>query len=267
MEKTTHYLEAGKGEPLILIHGVGLDSTIWAQQMEALSKEYRVISYDMMGHGLSASPPGPYHIHQFVKQLDHLLADLAIEKAHIVGFSMGGLVAQAFAAQVPEKVISLVIVSSVTNRTGEQRQAVLSRVQEVEQKGHLTTIDAAIQRWFTTDFMDEYPEVIQRIRHRLQSNQPDAYLAAYRVFATADEELYPQLPQILCPTLVVTGELDGGSTPEMARIMAEKIPHAQVKVLEGIRHMLPIEAVSQLNQILLDHLQTCKGRRESTWLS
>lgn len=251
----THFVDVGEGDPVILIHGVGLDLTIWERQIECLSKQYRVISYDMVGHGQSARPPGPYTLSQFVKQLDDLLFDLSISKAHIVGFSMGGLVAQGFAVEHPEKAASIMIVSSVAHRTEEQRKGVLARVKEVEEHGHHTTIDAAIQRWFTPAFQAQHPEVIERIRHRLETNRADAYLAAYRVFATADEELFEKLRNIECPAFIITGELDQGSTPEMAGIMAEQIPNAEAIVFPGIRHMLPVEASDELNQILLARLE------------
>ncbi|UFJ40896.1 alpha/beta hydrolase [Brevibacillus humidisoli] len=255
----THYTEAGNGAPVIFIHGVGLDGTIWKQQVEALSKAYRVICYDMIGHGQSACPAGPYTLAQFVKQLEDLYEELELDQAHVVGFSMGGLVAQGFAALHPEKVSTLTIVSSVAKRTEEQRRAVLARVREVEQRGHQATIEAAIQRWFSPAYMAKHPQVIESIRHRLRANHPDAYLAAYRVFAAADEELYQQLPLISCPAWIVTGELDRGSTPEMAELMAKRIPKAEVTVLPGIRHMLPIEAAERFNQLLISAFEKYEG--------
>ena len=251
----TYYTESGQGAPVILIHGVGLDGAIWEQQVAALSQTYRVICYDMIGHGQSACPPGPYSLGLFVDQLDALFSELNLQQAHVVGFSMGGLVAQGFAVRHPEKVSTLTIVSSVAKRSEEQRKGVLARVKEVEQHGHLATIDAAIQRWFSPLYRAEHPEVIARIRRRLETNHPEAYLAAYRVFATSDDELYDQLPLISCPTQILTGALDQGSTPEMAQLMGKQIAQAEVIVLPEIRHMLPIEAAETLNQILIAALE------------
>ncbi|WP_129730164.1 alpha/beta fold hydrolase [Ectobacillus funiculus] len=253
--QSIHYIEKGQGAPIIFIHGVGLDLNIWSNQVQALSSEYRVICYDMLGHGKSACPPGPYTLEQFVKQLDELFSNLSLSQAHLVGFSMGGLVAQAYAIRYPEKVCSLTIMSSVAKRSEGQRQGVLARVKEVEKQGHKATITAAIQRWFNKPFMEKHPEVVAQIQQRLENNQPNAYLSAYRVFATADEELYEQLAQIQCPTLIVTGELDQGSTSEMAELMAKQIPHSEVVIFPGIKHMLPIEAAESLNQLLLSQLE------------
>lgn len=262
-DPSTHYIVEGQGDPVIFIHGVGLDLHIWSNQIQELSSKYQVVCYDMLGHGESACPPGPYSLDQFVEQLDKLLLHLTISQVHLVGFSMGGLVAQAYAIHYPEKVSSLTIMNSVAKRSEEQRQGVLARVKEVEKNGHKATIDAAIQRWFNHPFMEQHPEVVKQIQQRLEDNQPDAYLSAYRVFATADDELYDQLPKIQCPTLVVTGELDQGSTPEMANLMAKQIPHSEVAIFPGIKHMLPIEAAESLNQLLLSQFEKY-SKKETT---
>ncbi|RAS75631.1 alpha/beta fold hydrolase [Priestia endophytica] len=253
-DRSTRYIEEGQGVPIILIHGVGLDLNMWHKQMKSLSSKYRVICYDMLGHGRSACPPGPYTLDHFVKQLDDLFSSLNLSEAHLVGFSMGGLVAQAYAISHPNKVSSLSIISSVAKRSNEQRKGVLERVEKVEKEGHKSTIEAAIKRWFNQTFIEENPGVVDQIQKCLENNQPDAYAAAYRVFATADEEIYEQLTQIKCQTLIVTGELDYGSTPAMAELMAKEIPHSEVVIFQEIRHMLPIEAAESLNQLLLSQL-------------
>jgi 3-oxoadipate enol-lactonase len=245
------YHETGEGFPLILIHGVGLDHAIWELQVAQFSQYYRVITYDMIGHGEADKPQEEYTLSQFVDQLEQVFQALELQQAHIVGLSMGGLVAQSFAAQHPDKVAALIIVSSVAKRTEEQRNAVWGRVSQVEQSGHTSTIDAAIQRWFDETFQLLHPKTVQTIRERLVSNEPAAYLAAYKVFASADEETYPKLQQIACPTLIITGELDKGSTPEMAKLMAEAIPNAKAVILPNIKHMLPIEAADAFNALAL----------------
>jgi proline-specific peptidase len=256
----TNYQVSGEGFPLILIHGVGLDRTMWEKQVEHFSTHYKVISYDMMGHGTSFKPTGSYTLQQFVDQLDNLMQVLDIEKAHLIGFSMGGLVAQAFTAQHPDRISSLVVVSSVTKRSVEQRSAILARVVEVEKHGHTSTIDSAIHRWFDPTFISEYQEVVLRIKERLENNDSSAYLAAYTVFATADEEVYDLLDKIQCPAFIITGELDPGSTPDMAKLMGERIPDSQVLIIPNTRHMLPIEAAAEFNRRLLSFLRVVDKR-------
>lgn len=240
--RPTHHTEQGAGFPLILIHGVGMDLSMWDAHAGPLADRYRVIRYDMLGHGRSPRPPGPYSLQQFVDQLRALMDDLGIPRAHILGFSMGGLVAQAFAQQYPERTASLILANAVAERSEREREAVLDRVRAVERSGHTATIDAAIERWFTRGYAVAHPETLEAVRRTLEANDPDGYLAAYRVFATADQEVSPRLEEIERPTLAITGEHDVGSTPEMARLMGARIPDAEVVVVPGMRHMLPVEA-------------------------
>jgi (E)-2-((N-methylformamido)methylene)succinate hydrolase len=247
---TIHYEEKGAGEPLIFIHGVGLDHALWEQQVNSLSEQYRVIVYDMIGHGESSHPPGPYSLSQFVEQLTALVDSLNLEKINLVGFSMGGMVAQAFALANPTKVKALTIMNAVANRTKIQRQAVLNRVEEVGRSGSQSTIEPAIERWFTSDYLRDKAEVVNKTRIRLQSNDPDAYLAAYTLFATADQEIWDELDQITVPTLVITGENDVGSTPEMAHQIHQRISGSELLIVPKYRHMLPVERPDIVNEAI-----------------
>ncbi|WP_257346745.1 alpha/beta fold hydrolase [Pseudalkalibacillus decolorationis] len=244
------YEEKGNGEPLILIHGVGLDHTMWEKYVEMLSTQFRVIVYDTLGHGGSEHPPGPYTLSQFVEQLTALMDYLHINKSHIVGFSMGGMVAQAFELTYTDRVSTLTIMNAVANRTEEQRNAVLARVEEVKKIGPIATIEPAIQRWFSHHFIVNHDEIINNIRTRLKTNNPPSYLAAYSLFATADKELWPKLHNILSPTLIITGEHDRGSNPEMAKQMNEKIRCSEVVIVPNMKHMLPVEDATNVSKLI-----------------
>lgn len=248
----TYHEAAGAGAPLVLIHGVGLDLSMWDATAGVLSARYRVVRYDMLGHGRSLRPPGPYSLAMFAGQLRDLADALSLARLHIVGFSMGGMVAQAFAIAHPERVASLVVVSAVAARSYEQRRAVLGRAKLVEEGGMPAAIEAALQRWFTPDFARAHPQVVDHLRHVLESNDPAAYLAAYRVFATADEPLTAVLNRISCPALIITGEHDPGSTPAMAAFMGARIAGARTLIVPGVRHMLPIEAASIFTSAVLE---------------
>lgn len=249
-QTTIRYEENGNGEPLIMIHGVGLDHTMWDQQVKNLSKEFRVIVYDMVGHGGSEHPPGPYSLAQFVEQLEALMNHLHIEKSHLIGFSMGGMVAQAFALKHKEKLKTLTIMNAVANRTEEQRKAILLRVAEVKNTGPAVTIEPAIGRWFNQEFLINHEDTVSRIRKRLQTNDPASYLAAYSLFAEADEELWPKLHEINLPTFIMTGENDIGSNPEMAKLMHKKIAHSELLIVPEVKHMLPVEKAEIVNEAI-----------------
>ena len=211
-----------------------------------------MISYDMLGHGQSAHPPDERFLDDFVRQLHQLLMNLDLKQAAIVGFSMGGLVAREFAVQYPEMVSRLVLMNTVFRRSPEQQAAVMARYESSKTGALENGIDAAIKRWFSDDFAHANADVIEQVRARLWKNDPKGYLKAYKVFATATDP-DDTLP-ITCPTLVMTGEFDKGSTPAMAYALAGAIKHGEAKILPDLRHMAPVEGSGLVNEVLAKFL-------------
>jgi pimeloyl-ACP methyl ester carboxylesterase len=206
----------------------------------------RLIRYDMRGHGLSEKPPGPYRLANFVDQLDRLARTLELDRFDLAGFSMGGMVAEAFTARFPERVRRLALLHTVHDRSAAERAAVAARLAQVEAGDLKGSIEAAIARWLNTTWRKSHPEAVAAIERRMRGNDPAAYLASYRVFATADAEVLPLLDHIRCPTLVLTGEYDTGSTPAMARLLTAGLSDATVAVLPGLRHLALLEAPEQV---------------------
>lgn len=250
----TAYNLYGEGEPVVLIHGVGLDQSIWGGQCVALSQRYQVITYDMLGHGQSPAPAPQAELSAWVDQLVELIDSLGLDRVHLIGFSMGGLVARSFAVSHADRCSSLVVMSSVFDRSDSQRQAILGRTEEVRQFGPAVSIDAALDRWFSSEFRGANPAQVEAVRELVLSNDPASYLTSYCVFAKSDNYLAQQLAQLPVPTLVMTGELDPGSTPEMARKLAVLIPRARAEVLKGERHMMPMESPRRVNAVLEEFL-------------
>lgn len=249
LKNRIRYVTSGEGEPLILIHGVGLDHTMWQHQLEYFSSYYKVYAYDMIGHGESEKPNKDcYRLEDFTNQLYEFMETLHIDRAHIVGFSMGGMVAQKFGLLFPKKVISLTIANAVANRSEDERKSVLIRVRKVEKEGKNSTIEAAIERWFSPDYIKSNHNTINEIRQRLKANDEKAYLNSYRVFATADKQLWDELHQIQVPVLIITGEYDKGSNPRMAKDMKDQIPNAKIYIVPNVKHMLPVEKASIFNK-------------------
>jgi len=241
-------------DPVVLIHGVGLDHAMWTAQVAALETHFQVIPYDMLGHGQSAQPPDVRHLIDFVRQLDQLLMNLNVSRAAIVGFSMGGMVAQAYAAAYPEKVAKLFLMNTVFRRSDEQRAGVLGRYEQSAAGEIENLAEAALGRWFSNAFRETDPAAVNAVRRRMLSNDPEGYLKAYKVFATSDEEAAEGLAGVSCPALVMTGAHDTGSTPAMAEGLAAALPDARPLILSGLSHMAPIEGADQVNRALLDFL-------------
>ena len=168
--------------PLVLIHGVGLDHSMWLPVMSALPGR-RIIAYDMIGHGGARRPAGPYTLDMFVDQLASIVEAVNSE-IDLVGFSMGALVAQGFALSTGgQRIQRMVLFNAVHDRTADERQAIVHRVAEVRATGPGDTVEPALQRWFTTAFAEAHGDVVDSIRRCLHANDPRSYADAYEVFA------------------------------------------------------------------------------------
>ncbi|MFK8328748.1 alpha/beta fold hydrolase [Pseudomonas sp. BJa5] len=259
----TSYLATGQGQPVVLIHGVGLNKEMWGGQVVGLASDYRVIAYDMLGHGQSPRPQPGCGLPGYAAQLAELLDHLQLPQATIIGFSMGGLVARAFALHYPQRLAALVVLNSVFNRSAEQRAGVIARTAQAAEHGPDANAEAALARWFSREYQAANPAQIAAIRQTLASNDPQGYLTTYELFATQDMYRADDLASIQVPTLIATGEWDLGSTPDMTRQLARRIPGAQSVVLAEQRHMMPVESPRLVNQMLLDFLGDAKTLSDS----
>ena len=238
----------GDGPDLVLLHGVGLDRSMWARCLPSLAARHRVTLVDLRGHG--DSPPAAPGVS--LAELAEDVAELLDGPAHLVGFSLGALVAQQLAVVRPELTATLTLVSSVAGRSEEERAAVAGR-RERARADFSGSAGAAVDRWFTAQWRAREPELAWSVLTTLLGNDPTSYLACYDVFATADAGLWPLLPDIAAPTLTVTGADDPGSTPEMSRRLAARIPDAYVCVIPEARHLLPLERPAELTEVILKH--------------
>ena len=228
---------------LVLLHGVGLDHTVWDRVVPLLEETCDLTCPDLPGHGAGRPVPAGADL----ATLAALTAPDIPAGAHLVGFSLGSLVAQQLAAAEGSTVSSLVCVSSVCRRTDAERDAVLDRL-AVAGVDHPASVEASIRRWF--DGTEVPTDVIEQTRRVLLANDLEQYLTCYRVFATGDAEVSPLLAEISAPTLAVTGSDDPGSTPEMSRRLGEAVPGCRVEVVAGARHMLPVQAPHVLADLI-----------------
>lgn len=240
---------------VVLLHGVGLDRHVWDPLIERLDPQrFDVHAVDLLGHGQSA--PAPQDI--TLAELAEAVVPVLEPGAHLVGFSLGALVAQHLAIHRPELVATLSCVSCVCERTPVERKAVLARL-DAAQADFAGGVSASLRRWYGGTGVSE--AVVDQTRHTLLANDVDSYLHCYRVFATADAHVAPQLPAITAPTLAITGSDDPGSTPAMSHRLGAAIPHCRVVVLQDTRHMLPVQRPAELASALTQHIaQNCAPR-------
>lgn len=224
---------------VVLLHGVGLDHTMWDPVAALLADRFTLCTPDLSGHG--TRPPAAAGT--TLADLARGVVDEIPPGSHLVGFSLGALVAQHLAVHRPELVSTLTSVSSVCRRTADERAAVLARLHRAE-TDFAASVAASIDRWFAGSDVD--PDWIRRTREILSANDVESFVNCYRVFATADAEVAPGLGSIAVPALAVTGGDDPGSTPDMTHRLAAALPDCRAVVVSGARHMLPVERPREL---------------------
>ncbi|TAP28395.1 alpha/beta hydrolase [Arthrobacter sp. S41] len=229
-------MKSTKRPQVLLLHGVGLDRTMWDPLRELLVHDSNAI--DLPGHG--AQPP--LRSAQGLKSLaeDVLERFETVEPVHLVGFSLGALIAQHIARFAPERVLTLSAINSVCQRTEEEAASVEQRLATAG-VNFAQGVDRAIERWFPAGETQVDQQIIKGIRTTMSGNDLESYLHAYAVFAHGDREISGELAQIKAPTLAITGEQDPGSTPQMSRRLADAVPNSRLRIIEGARHMLPVE--------------------------
>ena len=245
-----------KAPVVVLIHGLGLNKDCWQWMIPDLTDSYRVLSYDLHGHGESNDPVTEPNLSLFSKQLKDLLDYCKIQKAVIIGFSLGGMVARRFAQDVPQKLQGMVILHSPHKRSNAAQAAILKRVDQARTLGPQSTVEAALERWFTDTFRKANPNLMDKIRQWVMANRKEVYHTIYKVLATGIDEIVKPNPAIISPSLVITGDQDFGNGPEMACAIADEIPGAKVLVLSTLRHMALAESPKAVNKPIRDFLDS-----------
>lgn len=249
----TNLKSEGRGPAVILIHGLGLDLSMWDRFAKLLVPDYTVIRYDLLGHGQS-DPISSASLEALDAQLLRVLDDAGLNKAVLVGLSLGGVIARSFAARHPHRVSALALLNTISRRTPAQKANVLARADQLTAGQVDRVTEAAIERWFSDDFQQANKDVVDGIRRRLLSNDPGSYLACYRLFATVDERAASFHPMINAPTIVITGADDVGSTPSMAEEITGELSDSELSILPQLRHLSVIEDPVAVYAALKDFL-------------
>lgn len=243
-------------ETLVLIHGVGMNQSVWSEQIEALSARYRVIAYDMLGHGGSALPTPAPTLDEYASQLERLLDTLQVERAHVVGHSMGALVALEFALIHPSRTLSVVALNAVYDRTSAQREAVMNRAATLGDAPAEASIDVTLERWFGDPIPAHLTKAAEAVRELLLTVDPVGYARTYQLFARSDDAHVGRLSSLAVPALFLTGEHDANSNPAMSRAMADEAPLGRAEIIANERHMMNVTNPAQVNERLLEFLQS-----------
>jgi 3-oxoadipate enol-lactonase len=244
-------IKEGAGTPLMLLHCLGVDHRFW-DFARPLSQNFTLYRYDLPGHGASPVPQIAYTIADLADQLAAIMEKHTITRAHIAGISLGGLVAQDFAARYPERVDRLVLVDTTPRYTDEMRRMWAERAGTARSKGVAVMVDALLGIWFSKQAIAQNDAGVSYVRETLTHCNGEAYAVACEALAAAD--LRAALGSIRAKTLVVCGDDDIPSFLDAARQLAGSIPDTRLEWISGTRHASvlekPADAVALLGSFL-----------------
>lgn len=245
-------IRTGSGEPVILLHGVGMAAEIWTPQIEHLADTHLVIAPNLPGHGSANLIADTWAVEDFVSWLESFIHSLGAGPANLVGHSLGALIALHFTATHPARVSRLALLNCVYQRSAAAVERAAATVDAIRSG----TFDyaATLQRWFPGN--DESDASYRLCKQLLLGVDPVGYAKAYSVFAQGDHMTEQDLAGIHCPTLLITGADDPHSTAAMSIALCQRIPRASTAIIQDHRHMVALTAPRQINGALSHWLES-----------
>jgi 3-oxoadipate enol-lactonase len=247
------YEVEGEGQPLVLLHDGLLDSRVWDDQFVAFTRHYRTIRYDRRGYGKSSAPDRPF---SEVSDLHHLLRNLGINEAYLLGISNGAKVALEFTLEHPRMVASLVLVGPSLGgyRPSEEKQR---RVSEILAVARERGAEVGVEAWMEDPFYPpakDKPAARERVRRIARENLP-RLLSAPGLREEPDPPTMESLSRIVAPTLILVGERDDWDNRKIASILASRLPRAEKKVFAGCGHLVNLERPEEFYSVVAEFLE------------
>ena len=231
--------------PIVFIHGVGLDRKMWTPQINYF-KDYSTITYDLLGHGKTPFKKEEIKMKDYVDQLLSLTEFLSLDKFHLVGFSIGSLIALNFAANFEKKLNSLTLIATTYKRNEKQRQEVIDRVNLAKLNKPISHL--ALKRWFTDNYLEKNPNIYEEFIKILTKDDEEQknFIKAYELFAYYNDDV-EIIKKISTKTLVMTGSIDPGSTPEMSKKLSNDLNNSSYIEINNGKHLCSIECADDVN--------------------
>ena len=248
-QNTFYILDKKADVPIVFIHGVGLNHKIWEPQINVFENTF--LAYDILGHGKTPLDKENLSFDDFSNQLINLIDELNIRRIHLVGFSIGSLIARNFASKYSDRLESLILLCSIFRRTEKQQQIVKDRFELARKSKSLSK--QALKRWFTDEYLEKNPNTYNKISSILEQNSMENFLKIYELFVNHKDD--EQFEKIKTKTLIMTGEGDIGSTPEMSINLSKVINNSNVKIISKGKHLCSIECADDVNMAIKKHIQ------------
>ena len=252
--KTNYQIDGAGPRWVTFVTGIANDISLWDGQVPALARGFKVLRYDLRGHGRSESTPGDYTIDLLVRDLRTLLDSLQVQKTSLVGLGLGGALAQAFAIQHPDRVERLMPCCCRAQMVPDFAAMWHKLRDTVRQNGLESIVEPTVQRWFSEDFKAAHPEVLDKVRRMIRGTTQEGYLGVTGAFLGLNVE--PDLGRISAPTLYVSGADDHlGGPPPLMKGLSEKVKGARHVSVPKAAHIANIQNPEGFNRVLEDFLK------------
>lgn len=239
---------------LVLNHTLATSREMWRRQIAHFSPRYRIISFDMRGHGESAAPDFPYSLEMLADDVVGVLDGLGVDlPAAYVGISIGGMIGQALGLRHPKRFGALVLCSTASRTPPEARPALDQRIEAVKRDGLEGQVQPTLERWLSAEFRAREPDTAKWVADMIRSTPAAGMAGCLHAIKALDYQ--EQLPQIALPTLVVAGEKDPGAPVAASQAIHERIAGSQLAIIPGCLHQTPIEAPDAFNRTIEKFLQ------------
>ncbi|MCG7632803.1 3-oxoadipate enol-lactonase [Gordonia McavH-238-E] len=253
MSAQVHAVVTGRpdGPAVVLSNSLGSTHRMWDAQIAALEERFRVVRYDTRGHGDSPVPPGPYSIDELADDVIGLLDRLDIERARLVGLSLGGMTMMRVAARNPERVNRLALLCTAAYLPPAQGWT--DRAALVRADGTSAVAAAVVQRWFTPGYLAANTEAQQGYEAMVAATPTEGYAACCEAIAAMDQRA--ELSSIIAPTLAIAGADDPATPPDLLRDIVDAVPHGRLLVVPDSAHLANAEQPGTITPALLEHLE------------
>ena len=242
-----------KDAPVVMLsHSLASSMVMWNPQLEALEPHFRVLRYDMRGHGDSDAPEGAYSLELLVEDAVALLDALGIDTVHFVGLSIGGMIGQGFALNHAGRLKSLTLCDTSAIMPQEAQPILQERITAARENGMADQVDGTLERWFTPQYLQENPPEVEMIRQQIAATPLAGYLGCSEALRGLD--YLDRLSEIKLPTLIMVGEEDPGTPVAASEAIHERIAGSKLVILPAARHLSNIEQAEAFNQSLMDFL-------------
>jgi pimeloyl-ACP methyl ester carboxylesterase len=248
------YTDQGQGPPVVFLHAFPQNRAMWESQVQALSGTHRIVTLDFRGFGESDAPLWHYTLEQFADDVKGLLDHLSIQQAVLAGLSMGGYTLFAFWRKYADRVKGLVLADTRAQAdTEEGRTGRFAMAQTAYTKGAAAIAEIMLPKLLSPVALQTKPELVRRVRATIERTQISGIAGALMAMAGRPDSV-PLLTQIACPTLVITGELDGPTPPADGKLMAERIPGARLELIPQAGHLSNLEQPEAFNEAIRSFL-------------